>query len=113
MYRRVGRIPRGASDSPSQRSASYRPRIAKCPAILNRKAFIQPEVERYFPSVDTILVSPRKEVTNELLRTKLGGDSEPDAMDDRLRADIMEIIQSTVTPLGTLGSLLASASTTT
>ena len=60
--------------------------------FLTGRPFIQPEVERYFPSVDTILVSPTKEDTEAFLKVKLDEDPEPDAMDDGLRADIMEII---------------------
>ena len=63
--------------------------------FLTGRPFIRPEVERYFPSVDTILtilVSPTREDTEAFLRMKLDGDPEPDAMDENLRADIMEII---------------------
>ena len=67
--------------------------------FLTGRPFIRPEVERYFPSVDTIQVSPTREDTEAFLRMKLDGDPEPDAMDDHLRADIMEIISKTISEM--------------
>ena len=67
--------------------------------FLTGRPFIRPEVERYFPNVDTILVSPTREDTEAFLRIKLDEDPEPDAMDDRLRADIMEIIPETISEM--------------
>ena len=61
------------------------------------RPFIRLEVERCFPSVDTILVRPTKQDTEEFLRIKL--DSEPDAMDDGLRADMMEIIPKKISEM--------------
>ena len=67
--------------------------------FLAGRPFIRAEVERYFPSVDAILVSPTKEDIQEFLRIKLDGDPEPDAMDDGLRADIMEIIPKKISEM--------------
>ena len=67
--------------------------------FLAGRPFIRPEVERYFPGVDTILVSPIKEDIEEFLRMKLDGDLEPDAMDESLRADIMKIIPETISEM--------------
>jgi len=67
--------------------------------FLTGRPFIRPEVERYFPSVDTILVSPTREDTEAFLRMKLDADPEPDAMDDNLKADIMEIIPKTISEM--------------
>ena len=67
--------------------------------FLTGRPFIRPEVKRYFPNVDTILVSPTREDTETFLRMKLDGDPEPDAMDDHLRADIMEIIPKTISEM--------------
>ena len=67
--------------------------------FLTGRPFIRPEVERYFPGVDTIIVSPTREDTEEFLRMKLDGDSEPDAMDDGLRADIMKIIPNKISEM--------------
>ena len=44
-------------------------------------------------------MSPIREDTEEFLRMKLDGDSEPDAMDVRLRADIMEIIPKKISEM--------------
>ena len=67
--------------------------------FLTARPFIRLEIERYFPSVDTIRVSPTREDTEEFLRMKVDGDSEPDAMDDGLRADIMEIIPNKISEM--------------
>ena len=67
--------------------------------FLTGRPFIRPEVERYFPSVDTIIVSPTREDTEAFLKMKLDGDPEPDAMNDHLRADIMEIIPKTISEM--------------
>ena len=67
--------------------------------FLTGRPFIRPEVERYFPSVDTILVRPTREDTEAFLRMSLDGDPEPDAMNDYLRADIMEIIPRTISEM--------------
>ena len=67
--------------------------------FLTGRPFIRPEVERYFPNVDIIVVSPTREDTEAFLKMKLDGDPESDAMDDRLRADIMEIIPKTISEM--------------
>ena len=67
--------------------------------FLTGRPFIRPEVERYFPSVDSILVSPTREDTEAFLRIKLEEDPEPDAMDESLRADIMEIIPKKISEM--------------
>ena len=67
--------------------------------FLTGRPFIRGEVEKYFPTVDTISVSPTNEDTETFLRMKLNGDSEPDAMDENLRADIMEIIPKTISEM--------------
>jgi len=67
--------------------------------FLTGRPFILSEVKKYFPSVDTISVSPTKEDTKAFLRMKLDGDPEPDAMDEHLRADIMEIIPKTISEM--------------
>ena len=67
--------------------------------FLAGRPFIRHEVERYFPSVDTILVSPTREDTEAFLRIKLDGDPEPDAMDESLRANIMEIIPKKISEM--------------
>ena len=44
-------------------------------------------------------MSPAREDTEAFLRMELDGDPEPDAMDDHLRVDIMEIIPRTMSEM--------------
>ena len=67
--------------------------------LLTGRPFVRPEVERYFSSADAILVSPTREDTEAFLKKKLDEDPEPDAMDENLRADIMEIIPKTISEM--------------
>ena len=67
--------------------------------FLTGRPFIRPEVEKYFPTVDTILVSPSKEDIEAFLRMMLDRDPEPDAMDENLREDIMEIIPKKISEM--------------
>ena len=67
--------------------------------FLTGRPFIRPEVEGYFPNLNTILVSPTREDTEAFLKMKLDGDPEPDAMDEILRADIMEIIPKKISEM--------------
>jgi len=67
--------------------------------FLTGRPFIRGEVERYFPTADTISVSPTGEDIENFLRMKLDEDLEPDAMDERLRADIMEIIPKKISEM--------------
>jgi len=67
--------------------------------FLTGRPFIRSEVESYFPSLGTIAVSPTREDTKAFLRMKLDADTEPDAMDKGLRADIMVIIPKTISEM--------------
>jgi len=67
--------------------------------FLTGRPFIRGEVERYFPSTDTISVTPTKEDTEKFLRMKLDDDPEPDAMDECLRADITKIIPEAISEM--------------
>ena len=67
--------------------------------FLTGRPFIRGEVESYFPGMDAISVSPTREDIEEFLRIKLDEDTEPDAMDENLRADIMEIIPKTISEM--------------
>jgi len=67
--------------------------------FLTGRPFIRGEVESYFPGMDAISVSPTREDTEEFLRIKLDEDTESDAMDENLRADIMEIIPKTISEM--------------
>ena len=66
--------------------------------FLTGRPFIRTEVEKHFPSMAAISVSPTKEDTVAFLRMKLDGDLEPDAM-DHLRADIMKIIPQKISEM--------------
>ena len=67
--------------------------------FLTGRPFIRGEIEKYFPTADAISISPAKEDTKTFLKVKLAGDSEPDAMDESLRADIMEIIPQAISEM--------------
>jgi len=67
-------------------------RLSNVRLYLTGRPFIRSEVEKYFPGMDTISVSPTRKDTEELLRMKLEEDVGSDAMDGRLREDIMRII---------------------
>jgi len=67
--------------------------------FLTGRPFIRSEVGTRFLNVGAISVSPTREDTEAFLRMKLGGDTEPDAMDDLLRADIMKIIPQKISEM--------------
>jgi len=67
--------------------------------FLTGRPFISGEVEKHFPNAHSISISPTKEDTKAFLRIKLGEDPEPDAMDENLRADIMETIPKTISEM--------------
>jgi len=67
--------------------------------FLTGRPFISGEVEKHFPNAHSISISPTKEDTEAFLRIKLGEDPEPDAMDENLRADIMETIPKTISEM--------------
>ena len=64
-------------------------RLSNVRLFLTGRPFIRSEVEKYFPGVDTISVSPTRKDTEALLRMKLEEDMGSDSMDGQLRADIM------------------------
>ena len=67
--------------------------------FLTGRPFIRREVESSLPGADTISISPAREDIEAFLRAKLDEDPEPDAMDESLRADIMEIIPKTISEM--------------
>ena len=67
--------------------------------FITGRPFITGEIKKHFPHADTITVSPTKEDTEAFLEMKLDGDPEPDAMDEGLRSDIMEIIPETISKM--------------
>ncbi|RPB01332.1 hypothetical protein L873DRAFT_1788386 [Choiromyces venosus 120613-1] len=77
--------------------------------FLTARPFILDEIKRYFTDIDTISVTPSKDDVKILLKTKLEEDTEPDAMDDHLRAQIMETIPEKVSEIFLLVSLTIEA----
>ncbi|RPA91655.1 ankyrin [Choiromyces venosus 120613-1] len=77
--------------------------------FLTARPFILDEIKRYFTHMDTISVTPSKDDVKILLKTKLEEDPEPDAMDDHLRAQIMETIPEKVSEIFLLVSLTIEA----
>ena len=67
--------------------------------FMTGRPFIRAEVEKYFPSMSAISVSPTMEDTVAFLRVKLDEDPEPDAMDECLRGDILEIIPKKISEM--------------
>ena len=67
--------------------------------FLTGRPFIRSEVESCLLGADTISVSPAREDIEEFLRMKLEEDQEPDAMDESLRADILEIIPEKISEM--------------
>ena len=67
--------------------------------FLTGRPFIRGEVEKFFPRADTLSVSPTKGDIEVFLKMQLDWDREPDAMDPRLKADIMEIIPKTISEM--------------
>ena len=67
--------------------------------FITGRPYITGEIKKHFPHVDAITVSPTKEDTEVFLEMKLDGDPEPDAMDEGLRSDIMEIIPETISKM--------------
>ena len=60
--------------------------------FLSGRPYIQDEVERHFTGAITIAVIPTVEDIERYLEMRLGRDPTPSAMDDSLRAEIMEVI---------------------
>jgi len=67
--------------------------------FLTGRPFVRNEVESCLLGMDTISVSPAREDIEAFLRMKLEEDQEPDAMDESLRADIMEIIPEKISEM--------------
>jgi len=67
--------------------------------FLTGRPFIRSEVENSLIGADTISVSPAREDIEAFLRMKLDEDPEPDAMDESLRGDIMEIIPKKISEM--------------
>ena len=67
--------------------------------FITGRPFITGEIKKHFPRAETIFVSPTREDTETFLKMKIDGDPEPDAMDEGLKSDIMEIIPKTISKM--------------
>ena len=87
---------------------SLRHVVRGCPNIrlfITGRPQIREEVGKYFPGYpDLMPIKPTRHGIREYITMRLGGDSEPDAMDEELEADILRIILDKTS--GTYVSLL-------
>ena len=60
--------------------------------LITGRPHVENEVKKYFNNVITVPISPTKSDIRIYLDARLDGDTEPYAMDDDLRRDIMRII---------------------
>ena len=64
--------------------------------LFTGRSHVEEEVKKYFAEVITIPVSPTEGDIKAYLGMRLDGDTEPHAMDDYLRKDIMRIIPQVI-----------------
>ena len=64
--------------------------------LFTGRSHIADEVKKYFTEAIIVPVSPTEDDIGVYLNARLDGDTEPDAMDDGLRRDIMRIIPETI-----------------
>ncbi|RPA93304.1 hypothetical protein L873DRAFT_1793731 [Choiromyces venosus 120613-1] len=87
--------------------------IRECPntrIFLTGRPHIRDEVQGYFPGgVDMIPISPAKEDIGIYVRMRLSKDSDPDKMNEELRADILRIIPEKMSEIFLLVSLAMDA----
>ena len=60
--------------------------------LITGRSHVEEEVKKYFADVTTVPISPSKSEIRVYLDARLDRDSDPDAMDDDLRRDVMRII---------------------
>ena len=60
--------------------------------FLTGRAMVLQEIKEHFAGAVMLPINPTKEDVETFLVTKLEGDTEPNAMDDDLRTDIMRVI---------------------
>ena len=64
--------------------------------LFTGRSHIADEVKKYFVEAIIVPVSPSEDDIRAYLDARLDGDTEPDAMDNGLRTDIMRIIPETI-----------------
>lgn len=67
--------------------------------FLTGRAMVSQEIKEHFTGAAVVSISPTKEDIETFLVMKLESDSEPDAMDDGLRADIMRVIPDKISEM--------------
>ena len=67
--------------------------------FLTGRPHINDEIMKYFSEVVRIPVSPTQEDIRSYLKMRLEGDTDPNVMDDELRADIMDIIPAKISEM--------------
>ncbi|RPA90439.1 hypothetical protein L873DRAFT_1717738, partial [Choiromyces venosus 120613-1] len=67
--------------------------------FLTGRPFVRSDVEKYFPGVQVISVSPTTDDIKIYLTRKLDKDTVRDAMDNRLREDILRIIPAKISEM--------------
>ena len=67
--------------------------------FLTGRAHVDNEIAKYFGEAIRIPLSPTQEDIRSYLERKLNGDTDPNAMDDELRADIMRIIPEKISEM--------------
>ena len=67
--------------------------------FLTRRPHVGDEIMRCFGKVARVLISPSRDDIRSYLEMRLGSDTDPDVMDDELRADIMRIIPEKVSEM--------------
>jgi len=67
--------------------------------FLTGRAHINEEIVKYFRGAARIPLSPTHKDIRSYLQMKLDGDTDPSAMDDELRADIMRVIPEKISEM--------------
>ena len=88
-----------ASESRQELLGSLRDIVRESPStriLLTGRSHIQGEVKKYFTGAIMVPFSPTDDDIRAYLGVRLNRDTEPDAMDDNLRSEIMRIIPEMV-----------------
>ena len=67
--------------------------------FLTGRAIVLQEIKEHFTGAAMVPISPTKEDVETFLVMKLEGDTEPNAMDDDLRTDIMRVIPENISEM--------------
>ena len=67
--------------------------------FLTERPHVGDEIKKCFGEVARIPISPTQDDIRSYLGMRLGSDTDPDVMDDELRADIMRVIPEKVSEM--------------